>query len=212
MFKQKKKFIFMIVGIAVLIGAGCGGYSYWKSLHYFATDNAKVTSELYKLYPPVSGKLVRLDFSVGSYVDANEVIARIENGPYIRSPIDGQIVDCDVIVNEVLPTTAVVAVIADTNNIYINANIEETDILKIKEGQEVEVTLDALDGKKLIGHVKQVGHVTQSALSGNVTSYTTSGTYSKVTQLLPVKIQLDENNTSLDKIIGTNAYVRIRIK
>lgn len=202
----------MIVGIAVLIGAGFWGYSYWQGSQYFATDNAKVTAELYKLYPPTPGKLVRLDFSVGAYVDANEVIARIENGPYIRSPINGQIVDCDVIVNEVLPTTAVVAVIADTDNIYINANIEETDILKIKEGQEAEVSLDALGGRKLAGHVIQVGHVTQSALSGNVTSYTTSGTYTKVTQLLPVRIELDENNASLDKIIGTNATVRIKIK
>jgi len=212
MIKKNKIFIVIIIGIAVLIGAGAWFYSYWKGSNYFETDNAKVTTQLYNLYSPVPGKLVRLDFSVGDYVDANEVIARIENGPYIRSPINGQVVDCDVIVNEVLPTTAVVAVIADTDNIYINANIEETDILKIKEGQEVEVTLDALGGKTLMGHVIQVGHVTQSTLSGNATSYTTSGTYNKVTQLLPVKIKLDDNNASLDKIIGTNATVRIKIK
>jgi len=154
---------------------------------------------------------VRLDFNVGSDVDANEVIARVENGPYIRTPITGQIVDCDVIVNQVIPTTMVVAVVADTQNVYINANIEETDILKIKEGQAVEVSLDAFAGQEFKGHVEEVGQVSQATLSGNVTSYTTSGTYTKVTQLMPVKILLDDN-VYLGRVIGTNATVKIKIK
>ncbi len=47
--------------------------------------------------------------------------------------------------------------------------------------------------------------------SQSVNSFTTSGTYTKVTQLIPVKIRLVEN-LNLADIIGTNATVKIRIK
>ena len=48
-------------------------------------------------------------------------------------------------------------------------------------------------------------------LTGSATSFTTSGTYTKVTQLIPVKIKLLDN-VDLADIIGTNATVKIRIK
>ena len=44
-----------------------------------------------------------------------------------------------------------------------------------------------------------------------LTSFTTSGTYTKVTQLIPVKIKLLDD-IDLADIIGTNATVKIRIK
>lgn len=42
-------------------------------------------------------------------------------------------------------------------------------------------------------------------------SFTTSGSYTKVTQLLPVKIKLVED-VDLTPIIGTNSTVKIRIR
>jgi multidrug resistance efflux pump len=88
--------------------------------------------------------------------------------------------------------------------------VEETNILKIHEGQSVTVSLDAY-GREFDGYVADVNSVTSTALSGSATSFTTSGTYTKVTQLIPVKIKLGDN-VDLTDIIGTNATVKIRIK
>jgi multidrug resistance efflux pump len=104
----------------------------------------------------------------------------------------------------------VVLVVAKTSDIYITANVEETNILKIHPGQSVTVSLDAY-GQSFDGYVDEVDQVTSSRLAGSLTSFTTSGTYTKVTQLIPVRIRL-RNDIDLADIIGTNATVRIRIK
>jgi multidrug resistance efflux pump len=74
----------------------------------------------------------------------------------------------------------------------------------------VSVSLDAY-GRSFDGYVEDVNTVTSTALTGSATSFTTSGTYTKVTQLLPIKIKLLDN-VDLSNIIGTNATVRIKIK
>jgi multidrug resistance efflux pump len=104
----------------------------------------------------------------------------------------------------------IVAVVAKTADMYITANVEETNILKIHTGQSVTVSLDAY-GKSYAGYVGDVSTVTSAKLAGSVTSFTTSGTYTKVTQLIPVKIKLLDD-IDLTGIIGTNATVKIRIK
>ena len=93
---------------------------------------------------------------------------------------------------------------------YITANVEETNILKIQVGQSVSVYLDAY-GRSFDGYVEDVNTVTSTELAGSATSFTTSGTYTKVTQLIPIKIKLLDNVDLVD-IIGTNATVKIRIK
>ena len=104
----------------------------------------------------------------------------------------------------------VLLVVAKTTDIYITANVEETNILKIQPGQNAVITLDAY-GRSFNGYVETVNTVTSTKLTGSVSSFTTSGTYTKVTQLIPVKIRvLDE--IDLANIIGTNATVKIRIK
>jgi len=70
--------------------------------------------------------------------------------------------------------------------------------------------LDAY-GRSFDGYVEDFNTVTSTELAGSVTSFTTSGTYTKVTQLIPIKIKLSEN-VDLTDIIGTNATVKIRIK
>ena len=77
-------------------------------------------------------------------------------------------------------------------------------------GQSVSVSLDAY-GRSFDGYVEDVNAVTSTKLTGSATSFTTSGTYTKVTQLIPIKIKLLDN-VDLADIIGTNATVKIRIK
>jgi multidrug resistance efflux pump len=209
--KKKQNLIFAIIGILIMIGVGVWYYYYWQGNNYFTTENSKVTAELRTVMPLSSGRIVKLNIVEGSLVKENEVIGRLQNGTYLRSPINGQVVKSNVVLNQMVSPTVVAAVIADTSNIYVGANVEETNIIKIKEGQEVIVKLDAYPGKKFIGHVKEINKVTQAALSGNATSFNTSGTYTKVTQLIPIKIIVDES-VDLDGLIGTNSTVKIRIR
>jgi multidrug resistance efflux pump len=122
----KSNKIYMIIAIVIMIGVVIGYYMYFESSHYFVTDNTKVSAQMYNITPLTAGKLVKYTVRSGSTVSANQVIGRVENGGYIRSPIDGMVVKSNVTVNQLVSPSSPIAVIADVENIYIGANIEET--------------------------------------------------------------------------------------
>jgi len=203
----------MIIGLVVLIllaGLGIGGYFMYEGSFYYQTDNAKVDTVIYQLTANASGQLVRLYVSQGDEVKAGQVLAQVEKGPYLRSPVDGTVTDVKMQKGNYVIASDVVLVVAKTSDMYITANVEETNILKIQMGQSVTVSLDAY-GQSFEGYVADVNTVTATKLTGSATSFTTSGTYTKVTQLIPIKIKLNDNVDLVD-IIGTNATVKIRIK
>lgn len=211
--KPIKKNALMAAAAVVIIVAVCVAFGwYLTSSKYLKTDNAKVAADVYPISSKTEGKLLRFDAYVGKYVESGDIIGRAEGGPYIKAPSDGEFIEVDARRGDYVLTTDVLGYIADIDNMYIGANVEETDIVKIKVGQPVRVTLDAYGSRKFDGVVSDVKKITNSALSGTVTSFSTSGTYTKTTQLIPVEIQLINPGIYLEDIIGTNATVKIRIK
>jgi len=208
--KINRSMIITAVIVILLVGAGVAGYLLYQGSFYYQTNNAKVDTVIQQLTANTTGQLLRLYVAQGQAVEAGQVLAQVQRGPLIRSPIDGTVANITVHDGDYVNTADVILVVANTSDMYITANVEETNILKIKEGQPVSVYLDAY-GRSFDGYVAEVAMVTSTKLSGAVSSFTTSGTYTKVTQLIPVKIKLADN-VDLTNIIGTNATVKIRIK
>lgn len=207
--KLKKVLIPLLCAI-IIIGGGIGIYFYHQSVSYFSTDNAKVTAKLYNVMPVTNGKLISWDVENGDLVEQDQVLGRQETLPYITSPITGTIVKNDGAVNQMASVSTPVAVVADTSNMYIGVNVEETDIAKIHLGQVVDVKIDAYPGKVFKGQVTDIAPTTQTYFT-NTTSFSTSGTYTKVTQLIPIKVTI-ENKDNLPLVFGMNANVRVHLK
>lgn len=199
-----------ILALLIIIGSGIGYYFIWSAANSLTTDNAKVTAKFYAIMPAGNGKLSKLNVHVGSSVKSNEIIGKVDNIGYLRSPIDGEIVQANATVNQLVGPSTVAAVVADTTDIYVQANIEEVEIAKVKVGQSVKLKLDAYPGMTYYGFVREIDRTTQTAISGNTMSFSTSGTYTKVTQLIPVKIQITDA-VDLQNLIGTNATVTIEL-
>jgi multidrug resistance efflux pump len=208
--KISKTTIILATIVLLLAGLIIAGYFIYEGTYYYQTDNAKVDTAIYQLTANANGKLISMDVSRGDEVNAGQVLARVENGPYIKSPVDGTVTDVKMQEGDYVTASDVVVIVAKTSDMYITANVEETNILKIHAGQSVSVSLDAY-GRSFDGFVEVVNTVTSTKLTGSLTSFTTSGTYTKVTQLIPVKIKLLDN-VDLADIIGTNATVKIRLK
>ncbi len=208
--KISKPMVIAAVIVIFLAGLGLAGYFIYEGNFYYQTDNAKVDTTIYQLTATARGQLIKMDAYQSEKVTAGQVLARVDNGPYITSPIDGTVIAVKMQQGDYANTSDVVMVVAKTSDMYITANVEETDILKIHVGQSVSVSLDAF-GRDFSGYVKDVDAITSTKLTSSATSFTTSGTYTKVTQLIPVKIKLVDN-VDLAAIIGTNATVKIRIK
>jgi multidrug resistance efflux pump len=208
--KISKPMIITAAIMVLLAGLGIAGYFIYESNFYYQTDNAKVDTMIYQLTAEASGKLDKLYVTPGEEVTAGQDLAHVKSGSTIKAPIDGTVIDVKMEEGDYVTPSDVIMVVAKTSDIYITANVEETNILQIQKGQSVTVSLDAY-GRSFAGYVKDINTVTSTKLSGSATSFTTSGTYTKVTQLIPVKIKLLDD-INLANIIGTNATVKIRIK
>lgn len=231
--KKGRKAAIISILLIVIIGGSIGGYFFYESTYFFATENAQITADNVTISPLVSGNVMSWTVKEGDDVKAGQILGRQDIGTSIssseinvktmdstasalqakadiKSPIDGKVVVSNVVIGEALSPGMQAAIVADTNNMYIKANIEETSIFKIKAGQTVDITIDAYPGKKFTGYVLSVSQATQNAFS-NFTGLTTSGTFSKSTQLIPVKITI-VNNENLPFLIGMNATVKIHVK
>ncbi|WP_455791518.1 efflux RND transporter periplasmic adaptor subunit [Clostridium butyricum] len=208
--KIQKKIIYPVLIVLVIVSCSIGYYFYSTNVLYFKTDNAKITSKMYTITPVTNGKVIEWNVDVGDVVKKDQVLGRQQVLPYITSPINGTIVKNDVVKNETVSAATALAIVADTDNMYVGVNIEETDIRKILVGQDVKITLDAYPDKTFKGKVTEIDNTTQTYFSGT-SSLSTSGTYTKVTQLVPVKVSI-ENNDNLPLTLGMNAIVKIKLK
>jgi multidrug resistance efflux pump len=208
--RSNKGAVVTIIVLIVVIGALIGGYFVLKDMNTLTTDNVKVTADLNTIVATGSGKLRRLMVAKGDFVTKDQIVAEADNTGYLKSPVSGEIVECDVTQGQMVSPSTAIAVVADTSDIYVQANIEETSIRRVRAGQIVRVSLDAYPGQTFIGIVREIDRITQNAISGNSMSYSTSGTYTKVTQTIPVKIDL-RDRINLGSLIGTNATVTIQL-
>jgi membrane fusion protein (multidrug efflux system) len=72
-------------------------------------------------------------------------------------------------------------------NLWVTANFKETQLARMKPGQDVTIKVDALGGRKFHGKVTQIGGATGSRLSLFPPENAT-GNYVKVVQRIPVRI------------------------
>lgn len=114
----------------------------------------------------------------------------------IYSPIDGVIVTQDVIVGDQAKPGTVLTTISDVGHMEFDVDIDELDIDKIKLGQKVNITADALS------------ETTNDALTGEVTKIAAEGTASNGVTVFPVTIKINET----DKLrVGMNVNAQIMI-
>jgi multidrug resistance efflux pump len=127
----------------------------------------------------------------------------------VKAPVSGIIALKSVEDGEVVSLGQQLFSITNLADVWINANIEETYIGRIKVDQPVEFTIDAYPGKKFMGHVMEVGSATGSQFA-LLSTENSSSNFTKVTQRLPIKIKAEESDYILKP--GMSAIVTITTK
>ena len=112
----------------------------------------------------------------------------------IRAPIDGVIGNRSVQVGDYVQTGTRLANLVPLTDVYIDANFKETQLSRLRPGQPVEVSVDALPDHDIKGTVESV-----SPASGSVFSLlppdNATGNFTKIVQRLAVRIRLPEGVT-----------------
>lgn len=128
----------------------------------------------------------------------------------IKAPVAGQVALKSVDVGEVITIGQPLFSIANLADTWIETNIEETYVGRVKAGQYVEFTIDAYPGKKFTGTVSEVGP-TSGAQIALLPAENASGNFTKTTQRLPVKIKSSDSGEFVLKP-GMSAIVDIYVQ
>ncbi len=116
----------------------------------------------------------------------------------VKAPVDGIIGKKAVHMgNRVSPGQELMA-LSDTKDLWVTANFRETQLRKMHPGQRVRLEVDALD-LDLTGVVASLGGATGSRYSV-LPPENATGNYVKVVQRIPVRIELDRQQSGLDRL------------
>ncbi len=130
----------------------------------------------------------------------------------IVAPTDGTIAKKSVEVGMVVPQGQALFGFVSSNERWVEANFKETQLSRIKPGQNVNVEVDAISGKNFHGVVDSIGSATGSTFT-LLPPDNSTGNFTKVVQRVPVKIDLP--NLSKDEIdrlaAGLSAVVNIKV-
>jgi membrane fusion protein (multidrug efflux system) len=102
--------------------------------------------------------------------------------------------------------------IVNDNSLYITANFKETQLDKIRNGQKVNVEVDAYPDLKLEGTVYNFSPATGAKFS-LLPPDNATGNFVKVVQRVPVKIKINASKETMDKLRpGMSVNVSVVIK
>ena len=114
----------------------------------------------------------------------------------IRSPINGVVDRVFVDQGEYITPGQRLALIHDPKKIWIEANIKETEVRKLRVGHAAEISIDAYPDKTFKGVVISIGDSATSEFALLPTP-NPSGNFTKITQRLPVRILIDQDGRRL---------------
>jgi membrane fusion protein (multidrug efflux system) len=108
----------------------------------------------------------------------------------LRSPVTGLVSKKNAEPGmRVSPGQQVMAIIP-LDDVWVTANFKETQLTRMKVGQEVEIKVDAYGGRKYKGHIDSIAAASGARFS-LLPPENATGNYVKVVQRVPVKIVLD---------------------
>lgn len=114
----------------------------------------------------------------------------------ITMPFDGVVDRVFVNCGEYVTPGQRLLMVHDPEGVRVEANVKETDIRFFYPGKRVAITVDALPGRTFEGTVERTGHAATSefALLPNPNP---SGNFTKITQRLPVRIAIEQEEGRL---------------
>jgi len=206
--------LLVILGLAVLAAVAFGVYYVFNTSNYVTTDNAQIDGNQISINAPATGTLIDWRGQQGTALHKNAPVGRIEiQGGYvqpqmvIRSPADGTVAVDNGVEGSFVTAGTQLAIAYDGSGVFVTARVKETDIDKVQVGRAVDISVDAFPGEHLTGRVAEVKTGAAGVFSLFPQS-NTSGNFQKVTQVIPVKITINDLK-NLPLVPGMNATVKI---
>jgi len=126
----------------------------------------------------------------------------------IHAPRDGRLGEVGVRIGQyVTAGTQLVAVVPD--DVWVIANFKETQLDGMKVGQPVAITVDALNKRRLVGHIERFSPAAGSEFAV-IKSDNATGNFTKVAQRIGVRITIDADQDP-EKLLAPGMSVEVRV-
>ena len=109
----------------------------------------------------------------------------------VRAPVDGIVSRKSVELGQVIQAGQPLLALVELEDVWVTANVKETQLNRMRVGQPAIVKVDAFGGREYNGHVDSIAAATGARFS-LLPPENATGNYVKVVQRLPVKIVLEK--------------------
>jgi len=132
----------------------------------------------------------------------------------VRAPFAGTVGEVDslqpgtLVISAMSAFTTTSAVGLIGNQLWISADMKETDLTHVRPGAPVDITIDTYPGCKWSGHVDNVSAGSDSSFSA-LPAENASGNWVKVVQRIPVRVAIDKSECDRSLRAGMSAVISI---
>jgi multidrug resistance efflux pump len=217
--------VMVSVIIILILGWAAYGLIFWhQGSQYVTTDNAYINAAVIPVTTLATGQIINLNVDVGSRVERGQQVAEVgaprfsdstdqqgfrpapPNGTAVEAPVSGFVATVYAYPGAIVSPGSPIITLFDPSNIWVSANIDETEINRVRPGQIVEISVDSLGGTTLEGKVEGISPAAANFFL--LPQQNSSSSFSKTVQVVPVKITL-ENTEGLPLIPGGSVEVKI---
>jgi membrane fusion protein, multidrug efflux system len=117
----------------------------------------------------------------------------------ITAPSSGTVSKKNIQIGQLVQPGQTLFSIVNDNSLYITANFKETQLTNLKNGQKVEIKVDAFPDLKLNGEVYNFSPATGAKFS-LLPPDNATGNFVKVVQRVPVKIKINADKETMAKL------------
>lgn len=185
-----------------------GGWTYtWKTRYFRAAASETMLNEAEQNLELARSKMEDLQLKVDRLKDKDQRILSAQadvdaaqatvNSLSILAPFDGTVLWVEQSAGDVVNAGDLSVNMADTNRLYVEVDVDESDIARVKLGNVAQITLDALPGAEYTGKVTVIDPVGE-VISGLVK--------------YAVRVELDKVKDAAFMPLGTTADVTITVK
>ena len=194
------------------------------------TSSGEITGEEVTIELNTYRYFKEMYFEVGDSVKKGEKILKYTNGTYYKAPYDLVITDYNLPDSKEKIKDNNYLKVIKTSTLEMTLNIDETQINDVSEGNEVKITLSALDDKEYTGKItfiNQIGNYSNSGTKytalvefendGNVKigmSASAEVTIEKAEDVIAVPIEaiISENNKKYVLVVNDNKTEQVEVE
>lgn len=212
---RRRTRISLIVIAVVAVAAAATLITSWavNAATYVSTDNAQIDGTQLIVAAPASGVLTDWTAQLGSELHAQAPAGRIalqagygQPQVVVRAPADGVVAVNNGVNGTFVAAGSQLAIAYDPSAVFVTARVDETSISGVRIGAVVDISVDAFP-TPVTGRVVEIKTGAAGVFSLFGQSNTT-GNFQKVTQVIPVKISIDDRK-GLALVPGMNVTVKI---